>query len=81
MTTAADLPFPWDGLLPSTAGYAQMNQLAEAAVATVNLTLKSGWLQDVEISNETVNGSPLNVNTVSPPAVVQITPIGLFRRW
>jgi hypothetical protein len=55
-----------------------MNQLAEAAVATVNLTLKSGWLQDVEISNETVNGSPLNINTVSPPAVVQFTPIGLY---
>jgi lysophospholipase L1-like esterase len=32
------------GLLPSTAGYAQMTQLAETAVATVNLTLKSGWV-------------------------------------
>ena len=54
------------GILPSTAGYAQMTQLAEIAVATVNLTLKSGWLQDVELPNETLNGSPINVNTVSP---------------
>ena len=45
-----------DGVLPSTAGYAQMTQLAETAVATVNLTLKSGWLQDVEPPNETLDG-------------------------
>ena len=50
----------------------------EAAVATVNLTLQSGWLQDVELPNETLNGSPVNVNTVSPPAAVQFTPIGLY---
>jgi acyl-CoA thioesterase I len=67
-----------DGVLPSTAGYAQMTQLAEAAVATVNLTLQSGWLQDVELPNETLNGSPVNVNTASPPAAVQFTPIGLY---
>ena len=66
------------GILPSTAGYAQMTQLAEIAVATVNLTLKSGWLQDVEPQNETLTGSPVNVNTVSPPASVQFTPIGLY---
>ena len=69
------------GVLPSPAGYAQMTQLAETAVATVNLTLKSGWLQDVEPPNETLVGggvSGVNVNTVSPPAVVQFTPIGLY---
>jgi hypothetical protein len=66
------------GILPSTAGYAQLTQLAETAVATVNLTLKSGWLQDVELPNETLNGSPINVNTVAPPATVQFTPIGLY---
>jgi acyl-CoA thioesterase I len=66
------------GILPSAAGYAQMTQLAETAVATLNLTLKSGWLQDVEQPNETLNGSPINVNTVAPPATVQFTPIGLY---
>ena len=70
-----------DGVLPSTAGYAKMTQLAETIVATVNLTLKSGWLQDVEPPNETLDGggvTGINVNTVSPPAVVQFTPIGLY---
>jgi hypothetical protein len=67
-----------EGVLPSPAGYAQMTQLAETAVATVNLTLNSGWLQDVELQNETLNGSPINVNTVSPPAAVQYTPIGYY---
>ena len=66
------------GVLPSTKGYALMTQLAETAVATVNLTLKSGWLQDVEQPNETLNGSGVNVNTVSPPASVQFTPIGFY---
>jgi hypothetical protein len=66
------------GVLPSTAGYAAMTQLAETAVATENLTLKSGWLQDVELPNETVGGSQVNVNSVSPPAAVQFTPIGYY---
>jgi hypothetical protein len=67
-----------NGVLPSTAGYAAMTQLAETAIATENLTLRSGWLQDVEIGNETLTGSPVNVNTVSPPATVQFTPIGYY---
>jgi acyl-CoA thioesterase I len=79
MVQAATVPEPnATGILPSTAGYAQMTQLAEAAVATVNLTLKSGWLQDVEQPNETLSGSPVNVNKVSPPAAIQFTPIGLY---
>jgi hypothetical protein len=78
LTTAAVLPFPSVGLLPSTAGYAAMTQLAEAAVATVNLTLKSGWLQDVELPTADFYTATDNVNTVSPPAVVQFTPIGLY---
>jgi hypothetical protein len=50
MTTGRDLPFPWAGLLPSTAGYAQMTQLAETAIATENLTLKSSrqYCRDAE---------------------------------
>jgi hypothetical protein len=68
-----------NGVLPSTAGYALMTQLAETAIATENLTLRSGWLQDVEIGNETSGGaSKANVNTVSPPATVQFTPIGYY---
>jgi hypothetical protein len=67
-----------NGVLPSTAGYALMTQLAETAIATMNLTLKSGWLQDVELPNETLDGSPVNVNTLSPPASVQFTPIGYY---
>lgn len=67
-----------DGVLPSTAGYALMTQLAESAITTTNLPLKSGWLQDVELPNETLNGTGINVNTVSPPAAVQFTPIGLY---
>jgi hypothetical protein len=79
MVQAATVPEPnATGILPSTAGYAQMTQLAEAAVATVNLTLKSGWLQDVEQPKETLSGSPVNVNKVSPPAAIQFTPIGLY---
>jgi hypothetical protein len=79
MPSVAVVPEPnGAGILPSTAGYAAMTQLAENAVATVNLTLESGWLQDVELPNETLSGSPVNVNTVSPPATVQFTPIGLY---
>jgi hypothetical protein len=55
-----------------------MTRLAETVVATVNLTLKSGWLQNVELPNETLTGSGVNVNTVSPPASVQFTPIGYY---
>jgi hypothetical protein len=66
MVAAPDvLPEPGvGGVLPSTVGYAAMTQLAETAVATENLTLKSGWLQDVELPNETVDGSQVNVNSV-----------------
>jgi hypothetical protein len=73
------VPMPdTNGVLPSTFGYAAMTQLAETAIATENLTLRSGWLQDVENFNETLTGSPVNVNTVSPPASVQFTPIGYY---
>jgi lysophospholipase L1-like esterase len=72
------VPIGSTGLLPSAAGYAQMTQLADTAVATVNLTLKSGWLQDVELQDAETGGGQINVNTVSPPATVQFTPIGLY---
>jgi hypothetical protein len=75
---AGVVPLPGSGIVPSTAGYALMTRLAETVVATVNLTLKSGWLQNVELPNETLTGSGVNVNTVSPPASVQFTPIGYY---
>jgi GDSL-like Lipase/Acylhydrolase family len=78
MTTGPDLPFPWDGLLPSTAGYAAMTQLAENAIATVNLTLQSGWLQDVGQGESLGGGGQINVNTVETPNTVQFTPIGYY---
>jgi hypothetical protein len=79
MVPAASVPEPnTTGILPGTAGYAQMTQLAEAAVATVNLTLKSGWLQNVELPDAETNGGQINVNTLSPPASIQFTPIGLY---
>jgi hypothetical protein len=71
------LPDPY-GVLPSTAGYAAMTQLAETAVATVNLTLKSGWLQNVGQGLALGGEGQININTVSPPNTVQFTPIGLY---
>jgi GDSL-like Lipase/Acylhydrolase family/Bacterial Ig-like domain (group 2) len=70
------------GPIPSPVGYSVMTQMAEAAISTLNqgLTLKGGWLQDVQQSIG--NGLPVatipNVNTVQPSAVVQFTPIGLY---
>jgi lysophospholipase L1-like esterase len=78
MTTAADLPFPWDGLLPNTAGYAAMTQLAENAIATLNLKLVGGWLSDVGQGESLGGGEQINVNTVGTPNTVQFTPIGYY---
>jgi hypothetical protein len=77
MTTAADLPFPWPGLLPNTAGYAAMTQLAQSGIATLNLKLVGGWLSDVGLG-ESQGGGQINVNTVGTPDTVQFTPIGLY---
>jgi GDSL-like Lipase/Acylhydrolase family len=78
MVQAATVPEPNGGILPSTAGYAQMTQLAETAIATVNLTLKSGWLSDVGQGESLGGGGQINVNTVGTPNTVQFTPIGYY---
>jgi hypothetical protein len=78
MASAATAPLPGQGILPSTTGYALMTQLAESVVDTMNLKLLTGWLSDVELPNETLDGSGINVNTVSTPGVVQFTPIGYY---
>lgn len=74
------LPFPDNyGLIPTTAGYALMTQMVEATIDTLNLTLKSGWLQNVQQANANEDDGPTpNVNTVHPGSVVQFTPIGLY---
>jgi lysophospholipase L1-like esterase len=66
--------------VPGAAGYSLMTQLAETAISTLNLTLKAGWLQDVQQQNSNVllSGSGKNVNTVYPGAVIQFTPVGLY---
>jgi hypothetical protein len=71
------------GVVPSAAGYSLMTQMAETAIAAVNTnpTLKSGYLQDVQLPNGNLGISPsgdANVNTVSTSAVVQFTPMGSF---
>ncbi len=69
-----------DGPIPSAVGYSVMTQMAESAINTLSLTLKGGWLQDVQQGNG--NGNPLtatpDVNTVQPSAVLQFTPTGLY---
>jgi hypothetical protein len=77
---ATSLPFPYDyPLVVSASGYSMMTQMAETAVATMNLTLLRGWLQNVQQYNDNEDTGPKhNVNTVSPGAVVQFTPVGFY---
>jgi hypothetical protein len=67
----------------SPTGYNLMTQMAENAIATLNLTLEAGYLQNVEQYNDNVvftsgTAAPINVNTVYPGAVLQFTPVGLY---
>jgi hypothetical protein len=77
---ATSLPFPYNyPLVVSTSGYAMMTQMADTAVASMNLTLRAGWLQNVQqYNNNEDNGAEHNVNTVHPGAVVQFTPVGYY---
>jgi hypothetical protein len=66
-----------DAFVPTTAGYALMTQIAEAAISTVNLTLKGGYLQNTQQANG--NGpAENNVNTVVPGVYIQFTPMGKY---
>jgi hypothetical protein len=68
-------------LLPTTAGYAVMTQLAETAVANEYLTLKSGYLSNVITQSDDnigVTAGQTNLNTVQPEAVLQFIPIGVY---
>jgi hypothetical protein len=66
--------------VPTTAGYALMTQMATEALATINLTIKSGYLQNVEADNENGGGYGYqpNVNSVASNQVVQFTPQALY---
>jgi hypothetical protein len=77
---ATSLPFPYDyGLIPTAAGYTMMTQMAETTIATMNLTLKGGWLQNVQQFNDNEDGGATpNVNTVGPASVIQFTPVGYY---
>jgi len=64
---------------PTTAGYALMTQMAENAIATIGLTIKSGYLTDVnEPNGEGVYAPTPNVNTVYPNNVLQFIPQGVY---
>ena len=69
---------PLGSLVPTPQGSQFMTQIAQIAVATYGLTIKGGYLADVEIDDGT-NGedyfSPTaQVNSVGPGAVIQFTP-------
>jgi hypothetical protein len=74
---ATDDIYQGNAFVPTTAGYASMTQIAEAAISTLNLTLKSGYLQNVQQANG--NGAAENnVNTVVPGVYIQFTPMGKY---
>jgi acyl-CoA thioesterase I len=72
------------GLVPNVAGYALMTEMAEALINTLGQTPGGGYLQNIELSNNSLNSaapsSPLltNVNTVSPGFILQFTPYGWY---
>ncbi len=67
------------GLVPSGIGYSVMTQMAKATINSLNLTLKEGWLQDVQQANGNEDSGPApDVNTVQPGAVLQFTPTALY---
>jgi hypothetical protein len=75
--TATNDIYQEDAFVPTTAGYALMTQIAEAAISTLNLALKSGYLQNVQQANG--NGpAENNVNTVFPGVYIQFTPMGKY---
>jgi hypothetical protein len=55
-----------------------MTQLAENAIATLNLKLMGGWLSNVGQGESLGGNNQLNVNAVGTPNTVQFTPIGLY---
>jgi hypothetical protein len=82
---SASPSLPWDDdFVVTPTGYNLMTQMAESTIDTLNLTLVGGWLSDIEQPDEnteyiqSTGGLLTNINTVTPPSVVQFTPIGYY---
>ena len=75
---ATNQPDSFDILIPTDAGYQFITQLAQTAIATYGLKIKSGYLSDVETINA-YNGvlpqNPAQVNSVGTGARIQFTPV------
>lgn len=72
---------PITTLLPTSAGYAVMTQMAETAVANEYLTIETGWLSDIAMPDPYIGlnaGGLNNLNTVLPGAILQFTPVGYY---
>jgi hypothetical protein len=73
-----------EGVVPSATGYAVMTQMAETAIAGLtnpSLTLKGGYLQDVQLPDDNIGSGPsgnVNTNSVLTSAAIQFTPYGTF---
>jgi hypothetical protein len=71
-------------LTPTEAGYQLITQLAQTAIATYGLTIKGGYLSDVEsvvnfgFPNDPPNTTPTQVNSVISGAGVQFTPMATW---
>jgi lysophospholipase L1-like esterase len=69
--------FAPDDLLPSVTGYAAMTSLAETAIATIGLELRSGYLGNVALAFEEIRPQS-EVNTVQQGTSVQFTAYGVY---
>jgi len=73
---------PWNISVPNAAGYQVITKMAQAAIATYGLKIKSGYLSNVE----TYSGGPpnnlptpaTNINTVAVGASLQFTPMATW---
>jgi hypothetical protein len=77
--TFPNFPFPEEIVTPT--GYNLMTRLAESVINTMNLKLEAGWLSNVgraDLNDEGAAPVLINVNTVSPQAVLQFIPIGYY---
>lgn len=63
--------------VPTAAGFAQMNQIANAEIATLNTPVQGGYLQN-ELQANYDWPAQANVNTWSPGAQIQFTPVGYY---
>jgi hypothetical protein len=69
----------YDALTPTAAGYVLMTQMAQDTVATVSgVTLKSGHLQNIDISMDNYGSFPTNENNVIVGTVLQFVANGVY---